>query len=330
MAEEDAAAGEGEAAVPAGADVQPLAGGVTLEELNIEVDLLALASARSILATVAQRIKALAPTLVVIGDETLPTAARAFREYQDRVKLLEGELTSLLARQSSEAGEPEFPTAGIAAAGSAVAGIASLFSYFRTETAYFGKKVDLKATALYPMLAGALVKLEIPTTLPGLLPMPSSSADARSYSVLGALDKLLKLRDEVRAKYLEGAPTEAAALLATADAFIESVAKVDAETGVSILSELLKGAAIHQLTNRHDRPLLVILNSITAGGHYKTRKHLFTTLFTGDRLSYSGGAAIGYVVVDLKTSNLLSGDVIMQIKQEMSPHRGIQHLLEGK
>ncbi|WP_157813780.1 hypothetical protein [Sinorhizobium meliloti] len=87
------------------ADVQPLAGGVTLDpDLKIEVDLLALASARTILETVAARTIALEPTLVVIGGESLLAAPHAFREYQQRIKLLEGELTSLLAHPISQSG----------------------------------------------------------------------------------------------------------------------------------------------------------------------------------------------------------------------------------
>ncbi len=38
--------------------------------------------------------------------------------------------------------------------------------------------------------------------------------------------------------------------------------------------------------------------TVVSGGSYRTRKNLFTTLFSGDLLSYSGGAAVSFVLFD--------------------------------
>lgn len=52
---------------------------------------------------------------------------------------------------------------------------------------------------------------------------------------------------------------------------------------------------------------------LTAGGKYKIRRHLFTTLFWGDQLSYSGGATVAFSLFDPRTGKVVLSDVLFHL-----------------
>ncbi|TRC99704.1 hypothetical protein FJV76_08740 [Mesorhizobium sp. WSM4303] len=317
MSESGESDGEGGTTTPAVAAVEPPTESVALDsDVKIEVDFLTLNAARSVMTDIAAEVASLEPSVVVIGGDGLLTAARAFNAYQGRIKLLGDELKSVLAQPESptKKGTTESLVAQLSAATSVVSGVATLLSYFKAQTTYTGKKIELSENALYPLLAGQLAAKSVGVVLPELFSGMMSDTSP-THSVMGMLDELRRLRDRVRAKYPAEPPPSVAALFVSTDAAIEAAVKVDPETGKGSMTQLLLGSDMCRLIEDEDKPLFVSIKSISAGGNSKSRKHLFTTLFTGDKLSYTGGAAIGYFVFDLKTSKLVKSDVCMQMGQ---------------
>lgn len=76
------------------------------------------------------------------------------------------------------------------------------------------------------------------------------------------------------------------------------------------LAEMQAMSEVAALIDAASQAVLLSPKVLKTGGHYRTRRHLFTTLFTGDQLSYSGGAAVSFVLSDLKSGRVLLGDVL--------------------
>jgi hypothetical protein len=72
--------------------------------------------------------------------------------------------------------------------------------------------------------------------------------------------------------------------------------------------QLIQGAEISHLLERGDQRVLVI-DLLASGGSTRTRRSLFSTMFTGQSVSYSGGVAVQYFLVNPDNS-LAAGDVI--------------------
>jgi hypothetical protein len=72
--------------------------------------------------------------------------------------------------------------------------------------------------------------------------------------------------------------------------------------------QLMQGAEISQLLNNRDKRVLVV-DLLASGGSTRTRRSLFTTMFTGQSVSYSGGVAVQYFLVNPDNS-FAAGDVI--------------------
>ncbi|MER8512125.1 hypothetical protein NKH47_04120 [Mesorhizobium sp. M1060] len=293
-------------------------GATTIDDnVKIEVDILALGALREIAEQIATEIseRAEKPNLVIIGGDELILAVRAYSGFRTRALGLKAELKSLLAAvKPTTKAKPglESMTAGLDDASLAVQGLTTLLSFFKAETAYFGRSVELKETALYPALAGQLIARKIPVSAPGYFPATTGGAGEPASPIVAMLDDLHSLRNQVAAMPAEEASTaKIQALLATVDGVIEAVLKVDPEAGKSNpLAQLLLGAEYIAQIKGATKPLFLSANVISAGGSYRTRKHLFTTLFTGDQLSCSGGAAVGYFAFDLKSSKLVLSDVL--------------------
>ena len=212
------------------------AGGTTIDDnVKIEVDILALGALRKIAGEIAAEISELAekPDLVIIGGDELTLAVRAYSGFRTRAMALKAELNSLLAavKPTMEATPSlESITAGLGSAALAVQGLTTLLSFFKAEAAFFGRSVELKETAFYPSLAGQLIAKNIPVSAPGYFPANIGGAGAPASPIMAVLDDLQSLRNQVAAPPADEALTpKIQALLATVDAVIEAVLKVDPE-----------------------------------------------------------------------------------------------------
>jgi hypothetical protein len=72
--------------------------------------------------------------------------------------------------------------------------------------------------------------------------------------------------------------------------------------------QLMQGAEISQLLNNRDKRVLVV-DLVASGGSTRTRRSLFTTMFSGQSVTYSGGVAVQYFLVNPDNS-FAAGDVI--------------------
>ncbi|UIK19518.1 hypothetical protein [Rhizobium leguminosarum] len=301
--------GEGAAQVP---DAEkPVEATTVTDDVRIEVDILALTAAGRITATIADRIVAFKPDIVLIGSENLSATARAFAAFRERAEQLIKALDSL-PTDAKPAGEAAATESSLAAL-DFVKTVANLMSYFKAETNYFGRKVELSEAAIYPLMAGHLQARSIDVILPEIV-APSFDSPAPGFSVFGMIDALITRRNRLNRQHGGEPPLHIAATLATVDAVIDGALKPDPLTGNTNIAQLLLGSDICRLVAEAKKPLLVSLKSIVAGGHVRTRRHLFTTIFTGDKISFSAGAAVGYFIFELKTSKILGGDVLSESK----------------
>ena len=98
---------------------------------------------------------------------------------------------------------------------------------------------------------------------------------------------------------------------ALADAVDKLVNELSAATeGKTRTAALQAASRVTTLIGATSKACMLTPKFLKAGGHYRKRKHLFTTLFWGDQLSYSGGAAISFVMTDLKSRRVVVTDVL--------------------
>ncbi|MGO8371114.1 hypothetical protein ACC808_22060 [Rhizobium ruizarguesonis] len=97
-------------------------------------------------------------------------------------------------------------------------------------------------------------------------------------------------------------------LLEAADELIRDLTIV--RDGTSRLAELQAGSETAHLIDTAPHAYQLSAKIVKSGGTYRTKRHLFTTLFFGDQLSYSGGAVVSFILTDLKTMLVADSDVI--------------------
>jgi hypothetical protein len=83
-----------------------------------------------------------------------------------------------------------------------------------------------------------------------------------------------------------------------ADELLSAVAKLAADEKGSLFERLQSAATLlDRLSGIEPEKVLFLTSETTvAGGSYRTRKNLFTSMFSGDLLSYSGGAAVAFAL----------------------------------
>lgn len=84
------------------------------------------------------------------------------------------------------------------------------------------------------------------------------------------------------------------------DAFLGELTKADEAKGTSLLFSLIKSEGLVKLATCSDcRDTYVLsLKVESAGGSNVTKRNLFTLLFTGDRLTHTGGSIVSYLLFD--------------------------------
>lgn len=89
-------------------------------------------------------------------------------------------------------------------------------------------------------------------------------------------------------------------LLKSTDEALISLSKTSVGEQVSLVERLQSAAwLLGRIEEAKGKGAFFLTSeAVVSGGSYRTRKNLFTTLFTGDLLSYSGGAAVSFVLFD--------------------------------
>lgn len=161
----------------------------------------------------------------------------------------------------------------------------------------FEPDFELNPNSLIAAIASHFQKDGQPTKVynPGFYLMSLDRLDDSSLEgILGPdLANLILLRSRAADIYAGGA---LANLNREVDLFLESLLYADGEIDPSFNSPLLTVIQANQLGDiLDDRGSYVLhLDIDVAGGSHRTRRSLFTTLFSGSRLSFSGGAVVNY------------------------------------
>ncbi len=204
--------------------------------------------------------------------------------------------------------------------------VAELFSYFRSED-------QINLNDFTPegekFLVAQLVserrrqKSPIKVYAPSVYLMDFGRANGVFETFLTELNELSVLQAEaVRQMKQSGDPIEIQRLEqlnAQADLLLNLLNDTDFRSSESNEQEgppppggqifqLIKGAEINNLLNSRRKRVLV-LDLLASGGSTRTRRSLFTTMFTGQSVSYSGGVAVQYFLVNPDNS-FAAGDVI--------------------
>ena len=158
-----------------------------------------------------------------------------------------------------------------------------------TET-HAGRLVTVEESALTAALGGHMIRLKLnPQIVGGDVPLLAS--------VPPALTRVRLAGDRLRAAAKDAdARAEAAQLLARVDAALALFAAPggDLSPGWQLMSAL----------GQDSLPLALIANVLAAGGHYRLRRHLGTMLGLADPLSFSGGAAVRFALLEPRTGRL--------------------------
>ncbi|TGE00744.1 hypothetical protein [Methylobacterium nonmethylotrophicum] len=325
----------------------PVSGETTIDEkMDFEVVALTLDAVRRIAGVIADRVKAKVgriepPAPVVLADESLVSRMAEWQVIAARIGAVEEGIEALLLPVEPPDAHEEGLVASLGQATSAVEAVAKLLSFFKAEARYSGRTVELPAAALYPALAGRLAEAGIePVLVEAARPLGAGAATGRD--LIGRLERLLRLREQLaaflpdadeagadrdggdaKAGQAEGAEpnpddperearqrgvTRITSLIGAVDAIMTDLGS-GAEGGHRI-AQIQAASAVTCLVQDAPAAYLLSAQIIKAGGHYRIRKHLFTTLFTGDQLYYGGGAAISFTLTDLKRLRVVLGDVL--------------------
>lgn len=287
----------------AAAEVAKVAGESKLDEsLSIEIDLLSAIAidkiANSVVQEAARALSARqsSATILVASNDTVSHLSAA--------RLLRAELASLndaIAGHLKTRKQEAFEAATIAGATSAIlGGVAEMLSWLRVDTSWTGRQSDIGAV-LIPSIAGKLVAAGRRCVILDDLLFRGNAVEA----FVAAVQQLREGRAELAAEVELGSQDKswlgtANALVGSADAWFSLVAP-------SAPGEVSKLANSVALAFSLDPDDILILSAvlIRAGGNYRIRRHLFSTLFGNGGLTFSAGALVTYQLRNLQTGEVL-------------------------
>lgn len=327
---------EGGAALDPASAVERASGTTELDALNFEVELLTIAALRSIADDIAERVasraKALAATSIILITEDDLTAAIAFWRYAETgLEALEKGTSALLAQLQPPGASKSKKAAGslesagsLEGAGIIVDGIQSLaeiLSWLRVDTVYSGRVPEVEG-ALRPALAGQLLVRELDVL--GTETYLDPAMPGRQNGLLDRVGRLLAGKTRLEAMQRPAAvgdedtpPPQDDETARQQARIVAALAQIDAWLAATFAGgeghpPLVRLLAASEVTLLASRPGVLILDArvIKTGGRYRTRKHLFSTLFGFDSVSYSGGAAVAFTLLDAATGKAVLSDVV--------------------
>jgi hypothetical protein len=153
-------------------------------------------------------------------------------------------------------------------------------------------------------------KVDVTLYYPAVVLQTAAISEARK--ALGKeLDDLFALRGRVAAKLKpdHSDPKDEInqhfqAVTKAHDDFMASLRNVDSTTGVAGIVPVLQGYALHTVLDASDS-YIVYEEAVAGGGTQRNRKNLFTNVFWGDIISYSGGVIINFALLNGKDSSIV-------------------------
>lgn len=303
--------------------VTPLEGNTTIDDgVKVEVQIIA----HRAVAEIAERLASALPLepdgkcTVVLLDASLGRALLEYRALDAAVGILHRRFEALERLWSPAVGEMR-PSLALPAAGAVLQEALGFLSLLRQDTRYFGREVAIGELALRSMLAAhirrrALVvwpsKVGWGQTASGFVPTQvGPRLDELSDRVADAVRRVGDAaKDQSRAAERQPLVAAYEAWIAAAQELLLATSKVGDGTGPSLLERAQNAAWVLERTKAGGGAVYYLASeTVVSGGSYRSRKNLFTTLFTGDLLSYSGGAAVSYVLFDAN-GNVVSADTL--------------------
>lgn len=282
--------------------VPPLTGQTEIDEkLRIEAEFVSLEAIRRIAKKIAEDTSKLKPGLsrVLLGDEAFLAAVQLRPLVNARIELLERELKSFTS--FAEVGADPF--SGVL---SAVNSLATLVSLFRADTTYKGREISIKQLALRAALVGQLREQKLQVFAPTRSNMTKGKT---ANELLSRLTELVELKAKAERTMKDGVPADRIKRLGDAvDELIKAFTHVSSD--VTALPPLALLLAEAEDSFGLDDTVVLQAEIIALGGSYRTRRTLWSSMFTGDELSFSGGAAVSFLVFDVSDGSLLGGDTL--------------------
>lgn len=271
-----------------------LEGRTTIDDkVLIETETLAHGGLRTIAGNIAQDIrpKVNGKPLFIYNSADIGALA-AYRAFAGQMKIL-GDAFDEVAKPQMP--DPLFGVASIPIATAAVKSVIDLVALFRTDTDIKGMTVTLDELALVSEVAGALAKNNQKVFVSQLYPLDIAQnlAGAEVQKRLGearakerdANDRVRQLSGDEKEK-AQKRLTELQTVLAGYD---DALSKAADPNGTSVLGTLIRGEALDRLIGQGH---VLYLKVLKAGGSNRVKRNLFT----GSRLSHSGGAIANYIL----------------------------------
>ena len=294
----------------------------------MEVSLLCVEALDEIARALARKLAPLIPTdsHVALATPALLNKLRVHREFTVQVDLLHQQVDAVLSRVS----EPQAPAmegiesmvsapqvaateAILSAAAPVLGGIKHLNKYvgvflkdLQINVSYTSLgKTAIPESVLKSTIAGRLLQHGIKVLLPDLCAALPQDGGA----LMTRLNELWSKKQTLAA--MQPKPDEGAkAVISLIEAYFAWAMKIpEGGQEPSLLSELLAIDGIADRLAKH--PAYLLLPEITvSGGSAKTRETILGKLFSGKKISYSGGIAVSFLLLDKDAITIKFSDTL--------------------
>jgi hypothetical protein len=298
----------------------PLTGATSVEgQLVFESELLAYKSLSDIASGVGADMNGVTGTVVMHNDADIHSL-QAYSIILAQIKNTVDQYKALNSRLNPGAAE-EVGAATVLAAPQVVStllrSVVDIAALFRTDTAITGLAITVDNAVLNSQVAEVLRRKGFNVFEPKLyLPNLFNQPDSEIIKQLGNLN-LVKARGEQAVAEFDALSAEAQkasskkaiiprvrALNTQVDAFIDALMRVDETTKLSPLTGLYRAERLRNLLDDKQNPTYVLHLKLAKAEGTRTKK---SNLFTGTKLSYSGGMIVSYTLFDRNGQIVRSG-----------------------
>ena len=285
-------------------------------------------------------------SLVLASDASIANSLAFYSIYQSQRADLENAFKLVLKIMEDPAPDPSLPsvpestgsvgsTAALGFPTSLLRTAVEFLAFFRSKDDITVEEVDLNAGAFGSRLAFEFLTNQSSVDIyhPDLfmLDLVSSTRNNRAsggsnqdaFGVLGGIwnemrplfeynaQAILKLNAEQAKKPGERDAkviSELEALTQRFEEFVKGLELLSSDAESAALYSLAQAASLEEIL-RKDNSYILFAQVIAEGGSNRTRNSLFTTIFTGNRISYSGGVVVNYSLFD-RDGSIMFSDVV--------------------
>lgn len=290
-------------------EVKPLDGKTTVDDkVAIESLTLAYASIESIACEISRVVNARNPSRVVIHNGSGVGSLLQYESFLAQTEVIRQAFLNAVPPADLPSKEAVALAAVIPAVTGTVKAVIDLISLFRTDVDIKGKDFIIDDTALVASVAHKLQsKGKIAVFYPLIQPLNFSSAGSKTLEKLTELSEEERKAEQAVATALASGPGDSGAdaarnlevkqrfeaAQALFQAFRDWLVKADPMTGVVPLTAIIQSEFL--VSQLGEGGYVLYLKAVKAGGSSQTKRNLFT-LFTGPRLSFSGGSIVTYLL----------------------------------